>query len=54
MVDSRPELDTRFIAPDGSVVTVRARWPGGVVFDNETSATLEELKSYTEISKHGE
>jgi len=43
----RPPIDARLLSPDGAVVQVMARWSGGVVFDNETTATNKELERYT-------
>ena len=45
----RPQIDDQFIAPDGVLLTVRAVWPGGVVFDQERRATLDELRDYDGI-----
>lgn len=47
--NKRPQMGAQLKAPDGARVTVVARWRGGVVFDNETAATLGELRNYEEV-----
>jgi hypothetical protein len=39
----RPAIDDQYIGPIGEVLTVRATWEHGVVFDQERIATLVEL-----------
>lgn len=47
--NERPKMGAQLKAPDGALVTVVARWRGGVVFNNETAATLGELREYKQI-----
>lgn len=49
----RPHIDDRFIAPDGETLTVMAVWSDGVVFDQERTATLDELHQYIPVDRCG-